>query len=221
VRLVSASPLADKIKSYAVRIDKVVLTPPTTTEGNDSIAILKHTLTISEISSGIEFAFRNVSNVTIARMVFEARFFDVEGNVLETTSRPETDLKPGASRAAMILYPGKNNEYMIKSYALKLIKMTTTETEKVQLRRHEVKNGPEGEVTVDGVVKNISTTKADAALVANFTNPQKENIGSLVVVLRDIDPDTIRRFKFTFKPQPGDIIRTCTLTVGDLVESQT
>ncbi len=220
VRMVSASPLADKIKSYAVRVDRVTLTPTPTAEGNDSVEIFKHTLTIADTLSGVEFAIKNKSNVTIATMVFEARFFDIEGEVLHTASRTETDLKPGASRAVMIQYPGQHDEYKIKSYALRLVRMTTTDTEKVQVRRYEMRTIG-GEVEVDGVVKNISTARVNAALVANFTNPQKENVGSTVVVMRDIEPETIRRFKFKFKPQPGDIVRTCTLTVGDLVESQT
>jgi hypothetical protein len=219
VRIISASSMADKAKSYAVRINKVVLTPPPTVTGNDSIVIFKHTLSISDLSSGVEFAIRNVSGVTAATLIFEAKFFDIEGNVLGTVKRNETDLKPGASRAVMILYPGQDSGYMIKSYAVYVIKMNTTNVEKVQLRRHEMKTNPAGEEEVDGVVKNISAMKTDAALVATFLNPQKENIGTLVLVLRDIEPDSIRRFQLKFKPQSGDTVRTYTVTIGDIAEN--
>jgi hypothetical protein len=173
----------------------------------------------SSLPDGVEVAIKNISGVTAATIIFEARFFDIEGNVLETARRTEVDLKPGGSRALLLQYPRQESSYKLKSYAINIVKMTTADVEKVQLRRHEIKTNPAGESVVEGVVKNISTAKTDVALVANFLNPQKESIGSHVVLIRGMEPESIKRFKMNFKAQPGDTVRTYTLTTGELAEN--
>jgi hypothetical protein len=50
-----------------------------------------------------------------------------------------------------------------------------------------------------------------------FNNSENENIGVRVIILKDIEPDSIRRFHFTFKPIEGDVVKSYTLSIGDLV----
>jgi hypothetical protein len=202
-------------------------TPEPTATGDEKINILKHrlfrmdddygTAATAARATGVELAIRNVSDSTIATAVFEAVFYDQEGNIVDTVEDREVDLKPNTSRGLNIT--SSITEFdKVKSYDVRLIRATTADVEKVQLRRNEIRTTEAGEEEVRGVVKNISEVKTDAALVATFYDPKKENIGTKVLVLRDIEPNTIRQFDFKFKPQEGDTVRTYTLNIGEIVE---
>ena len=222
LRINYSGPKSDKVKSYCVRVAKTILTPEPTATGNERITILKHSLVAAEENypdereASVDLAIRNVSEVTIASAIFEVVFYDIEGNILDTVEHREIDLKPNTSRGIVINCSQQHN-LALKSYSVKITRTTTTDVEKVQLRRHEIKTTGTGE-EVSGVVKNISSVKTDAALVATFYNPKKENIGVRVIVLRDIEPNNIRQFCFLFKPQAGDVVRTYTLNTGEMVE---
>jgi hypothetical protein len=221
LRINYSGPKSDKVKSYCVRVAKTILTPEPVATGNERIAILKHSLIEASADdrqqTGVELAIRNVSDSTIAAAIFEAIFYDIEGNIVDTVKHREIDLRPETSRGVLI-NTSIPESYKVKSYSVKITRMTTTDVEKVQLRRHEIRTNEAGEEEVRGVVKNISDVKTDAALVANFYDPKKENIGTRVIILRGIEPDTIRQFHFIFKPQAGDIVRTYTLNIGEIVE---
>jgi hypothetical protein len=166
---------------------------------------------------GLELAIRNVSDSTIATAVFEAVFYDKEGNILDTIQHREVDLKPDTSRAVHISF-SKFDCKQVKSYDVRIIRTTTADVEKVQLRRHEIGTTQTGEEEISGTVKNLSEVKTDAALVATFYDGRKEAIGTKVLVLRDIEPNAIRQFDLRFRPQEGDRVRTYTLDVGEIVE---
>lgn len=224
IRITSSGPERDKVESYNVRLVKTIMPPEPTATGNEKIKILKHRLFDADIayrgrsSAGVEIAIRNVSDTMIATAVFEAVFYDREGNTLDTAKHGEIELKPNTSRSISILSaitePGK-----VKSYNARITRTTTTDAEKVQLRRHEIRTTEAGEEEVRGIVKNISEVKTDAALAASFYNPEKENIGIRVIILRDIEPNGTKQFHFKFKPQEGDIVRTYTLNIGEVEES--
>ncbi|MFC1875485.1 hypothetical protein ACFLY3_05010 [Chloroflexota bacterium] len=192
--------------------------------GNERITILKHNLSATSIDerggihpASVELAIRNVSDSSFATVLFEAVFYDIEGNVLDTVKHSEIDLKPSFSRAVNInsLTPYHDN---IKSYAIRITRTTTAEVEKVQLRRHEIRTTDTGEEEVRGIVKNISSVKTDVALIATFLDFKKENISIRVVILRDIEPNNTKQFHFLFKPMEGDRVGTYTLDIGDIVE---
>ena len=167
---------------------------------------------------GINIAIKNVSDTTIATLVLKAMFYDIEGNVLDTVKHSEIELKPNTSRAISINYNKQENYQQLKSYDIKITKMTTADVEKVQLRRHEITTTDTSE-EVTGLVKNISNSKTDTALVATFFDSNKEeNIGTRVLILREIESITTRQFHFKFKPMEGDKVRSYTLNIGDLVE---
>ena len=111
----------------------------------------------------------------------------------------------------------KQEVHKLKSYDIKITRMTTADVEKLQLRRHEIRTTDAGE-EVRGIVKNISNIKTDAALIATFLDPKKENIGAKVIILRDIEPNSTKQFHLLFKPMEGDVVRTYTLNIGDIVE---
>jgi hypothetical protein len=224
IRITSSRPESDKVKSYHVRIAKTAITPEPTATGNEKVTILRHEIIETFIDdrgrvypAGAELAISNVSNSTIATALFEAVFYDIEGNILDTVIHKEVDLRPNASRAIRIRTP-KPEIYAVKSYGIKLIRTTTADVEKVQLRRHETSTTKTGEEEVEGTVKNISEVKTDAAVVATFYDSKKENIGTKVIILRDIEPNSIKQYRFKFKPQEGDRVRSLTLNIGEIAE---
>ena len=67
------------------------------------------------------------------------------------------------------------------------------------------------------MVKNLSEVKADAGVAVTFYDAAKENLGTRFVVLRDIEPGTVRMYGFRFRPQPGDTVSSCGVVVGEVV----
>jgi acylphosphatase len=106
--------------------------------------------------------------------------------------------------------------HKVKSYDVRVVRTTTADVERVQIRRHEVTTTEAGEEEISGIVKNISDVKTDAAVVWTFYDPKKENIGTKVVILRDMEPNAIRQYGFRFKPQEGDTVRSYNIIVGEI-----
>ena len=215
---------SDKVKSYCVRVIRTTMPPESKATGNEKVVILKHSLpqVIDDdqddpSSTGVEFAIRNVSDTTIASVVFEAVVYDIEGNILDTVKHKEIDLKPNTSRAVAMNF-SQQGVYQIRGYDVKITRMRTADDEKVQLRWQEMKTTDDGQEEVGGTVKNISGVKTDAALIATFFDPKKENIGTRVILLRDIEPGSIKQFHFLFKPIEEDMVRSHTLNIGEIVE---
>lgn len=203
--------------------NKLSKTPIPTALGNEKIAILSHRLAEMDMPAdgshrarpGLELAISNVSNSTIATAMFEAVLYDQEGNIVDTIRHREIALEPDRSRGILIDFPPYYDE-KVKSYDVRITRATTADVEKVQLRRHEARTTETGEEEIIGIVKNISQDKTDAAVVATFYDGKEENIGTKVVVLRDIEPNTIRQYHLTFKPQEGDKVETYILGVGEI-----
>ncbi len=199
-------------------------TPAPTATGNAQVTILKHCLGSIMDQHGdvgptiIDLAARNVSDSTIATALFEAVFYDEEGNIIDTARHIEIDWQPDTSRGMDITSSlSKFDRDKIKSYHLTLVRTSTADVEKVQLRRHELTTTETGEEEATGIVKNISQVKTDAAVVAIFYDDRKDNIGTRVLVLRDMEPSAIREFRIQFKPQAGDVVASCTINVGEVV----
>jgi hypothetical protein len=197
--------------------------PEATVTGNEKIAIVKHQLIDIQVyntiyQTGVELAIKNVSNSTIATLIFEATFYDKNGNILDSGRHRELDLRPGVTRGIGI--KSKIIEHdRLKSYQVKIVKMTTTDTEKVQLRRQDLKFGVSGEAEFSGTAKNISDVKTDAAVIATFYNHQKETVGDKVLLLKNLEPGKIRTVNFRFQPQEGDIADSCNIKiVSDIAE---
>jgi hypothetical protein len=221
IRIPSTAEDMKSIKSYQINLIKTATAPEPNVTGNDRLVILKHKYLDAcedrglESAAGVEVALRNVSQFTIATALFEAVFFDVEGNVLSTVKHHEFEIKPNFSRS---IYISSNIEQagVVKSYDIKIKRLTTTDMERIQLRWKKIVTNSAGEEEVSGAVKNISDKNSDAVLFATFFDRDNENIGTKTNILKDIEPGTIRQFQFNFKPQPGDKVVTCVLNVGDL-----
>lgn len=223
IRISSSAAEMNFIKNYQLKLLKTATTPQAVVTGNEKLTVLKHKFMDAcedrgqESAAGVEVALRNVSEATVATILFEAIFFDIEGNVVNTIKHYEFEIKPGFSRSIYISSNVEEAE-IVKSYDVKIKRITTTETEKVQIRWKKIVTNENGEEEISGAVKNISDAAIDAALAAVFFDNDNENIGTKFAVLRGIEPGTIRQFQFKFKPQPGDKVVTFALNVGDLIE---
>ena len=195
--------------------------PEPTATGNEKIAIMKHSLSQLDMRKAgagaknlycVEIAVRNISESTIATAIFEVDFYDVYGNLVDTVRHKELDIKPNISRALFIASTADPDTIRIKSYNCKLTKTITADIEKIRICRHVIRTVEDGE-EIEGIVKNISPIKTDAALVANFSDYKNENIGNKVIILKDIEPDCTKQFSFIFKPQEGDSVRTYSLYI--------
>ncbi len=215
------------IEPPTVEIDELPKAPVPTATGDDRVTILKHELTLTDPTeeyptpAGVELAIRNISRQEIATVIFEATFYDQAGQVVSTVKHNEIEFKPDTSRAIRITSTVPHYEsYKVKSYAVRLVRTTTTDEESIQLRRHELNTAADGEEHIWGIAKNIGPATTDAAVVWTFYDPQKQDLGTRVVILRDIEPNTIRQYEFTFKPPKGNTVRTYTVTVGRIEEER-
>ena len=215
------------IKSYDVKINNIVFTPVPVVTGDDRISILKHSFQnmqtpdagLNDIKNQVNIAIRNISNDTVATAIFEADFYDSEGNILGTVRHKEFEIKPNTSRAFMI-QPEGMKEDMAKSYNIKLIKTVTADVEKVQLRRNEFKKLSGGREEVSGLLKNISDEKTDAVLVVTYLDAKEEKIGVRALRVKDIEPNTVRNFSLIFTPPEGETVKTRTFDIGEMTNAE-
>ena len=124
-------------------------------------------------------------------------------------------MEPDTSRAIQITCSRHKYE-RVKSYDVRIVRTTTADVERVQFVRHEIGTTADREEEITGIVKNISEVKTDAAVVANFYDLEEENVGTRVVLVRDIEPKTVRKFDLRFRPQEGEVVRSYTLRIGEI-----
>jgi hypothetical protein len=222
LRIESAKAAEADIKSYVVNVVNVIVTPVPAATGNDRIAIMKHSFGQIDPEKGatnsasIDLAIRNISDKTVATAIFDGIFYDSEGNILDVVRHKEYELRPSTSRAISIISDKVLFE-TARSYNVVLLKTITTDFERVQLRRHEVKTSDRGE-EVRGILKNISDVKTDAALIATFQDSMDEKIGTRVILVKDIEPGACKQFSFVFTPPQGEKIKTYNLGVSEMIE---
>lgn len=188
-----------------------------TVVSNESIKILKHKLRYRTGNSripapSIEIAIRNISETTISNIVFEATFFDQNDNIVEIVKHNEIELKQNTSRAVVIMgtTQGLNRP---ERYHVRITKVIEANVEKVQLRQHQIRSTEAGKEEVTGIVKNISNSKTEAALVASFYDSKNEKIGTKVIIIKDIEPENYKQFSFNFFPTNGENIMTYNLII--------
>lgn len=168
----------------------------------------------SRFPASIDLAIRNESGTAIASAVFEASFFDLEGSVRDTVRQKVIDLAPNTGRGFAIA--SLKFDESIVGYRVRLIRANTSDVEKVQVRRHNIRTTETGDEEVSGMVKNLGSVAADAAVVVSFFDAAKENIGTKAVVLTAIEPGSTRQYFLTFRPQEGDKVSSFSVSVGEI-----
>jgi hypothetical protein len=219
VRLVHKEDATKPVGNYNVKVRDIVMVPMAAFAGNDMVLITKHCLKYMDnaILEGLECGIKNISEKPIATLIIECTFFDGEGSVLSVVKHKETNFLPGNSRGIMIPVPMSGESFRIQSYNGRIFRLITTDIEKIQIVQSIMKAvGSDKEVTI--ICKNISSEKADAAIIVKFFNESKEDVGTKVLVVKDLEPGPTRQYKLSFTPVANDSIKTHEVTVGDLVE---
>ena len=224
IHIFSSGLSEDTINNYHVRLIKTSTCPEPIATGNEKLTILKHSsfdareIDADMCSGGINLSIRNASDSTIATALFEAIFFDIEGNIVGTVKHKEVELLPDCSRAITIYHPVAEPGIFV-SYKVKTIKTTTADVEKVHFRKRDMRLLGTGEIEVFGTVKNISQVETNAAIVVTFYNQNKESIGTRVKILKNFKPSTVQKFQFKHQyQQEGDIVTNVKFLIGEVFE---
>lgn len=223
---------AVNIKSYYVEIIKIITTPIPLVVDNDRIKILKHALHDMDdnidpfnntLKTSVDLAIKNVSDKTVSTAIFSCIFYDSEGNVLNKIYHKEYDIKPNACRLisiSTIETLAKIKSEYAKSYNVTLIKTITTDTEKIQLLRSEVKEMSSNSKEVIGLLKNISDVIVDTVVAVTFLDNAEEKIGMKILQVKDIKPYSTRQFSLVFTPPEGYIVKTHIIDIGETIKGE-
>jgi hypothetical protein len=217
-------PDAGVVRSYNIQLIRVIMSPVPAATGNDKIEITNHIFLAGNNpfgspikGGGVELSVRNNTDETIASTVYNALFFDLEGNVIDTVRYRDLELKPHCSRA-IVIESDKLIGEPARCYNVSILKTIMTDIEKVQIRTHEIQRKPSGKAIISGFIKNVSEVKSDAVIVATFTDYQNEKLGTRAVQIKDVEPGVTRKFSFTFDNPSGERIKSYTIDIGDMIE---
>jgi len=192
--------------------------PLSTATGNDEVIVINHQLieqedrTTEQVWTGVSLAIRNVTESTVARILFIANFYDNKGDLLNTVEHTALYLKAKTSRSVFI-NSSINDIRLVKSYNIRIKETVMADTEKFQIRRNEIRTIETGKEEVRAGIKNISDVESDAVVTATFYNWKKETIGNRAIILRNVEPGKMKYFSFSFTPKEGDILHTYVLNV--------
>ena len=172
----------ETVKSYDISVVHTTMAHTPVVYGDDKVSILKHNIALvnnhphSREWKEIDLVIRNVSNVNIASLIFEATFYDIEGNILDINRHEESDLPSNTSRTICILtstYTYCSEKYHYKniwSYSVKIVKIITSDMQKVRIKYHNRKTVGNATEEINGLVKNIWNMKTDTTIAATFFN---------------------------------------------------
>ncbi len=211
------------IRDCSIKLKKVVVTPSPVAVGNEDVIIMNHSLERDEdfqghVSYKINLAIRNISEKTIATALFNVIFYDSEGNILDIIRHKEFEIKQSTSRAVFIdIVDGIG--MLVKSYNVSILKVITSDVEKVHLCRSGIRKTKDNEEEIIGSLKNISDIKTDVALIATLKDCIDERIGVKVVLIKDIEPNTIRKFHFILNVPEGETVKSYSLYIGEVLEN--
>ena len=229
INVETARAISSQIESYELVIKSINKLPKSIATGSAMVEIIKHDLLIGadpydststsgiiELSIGaVSLAIRNISDKVLSTIIFKVELYDVDNNLIDTIRHEEYELTPFSSRAFMITsskYAGNH----AASYKVSIIKTLTPEVEKVQLRRHDKSILPDGGERISGLLKNLSSEKADSAVIVTLLDSKNERIGTKVAIIKEIAPGSIKRFSFDFYPPCGEKSKSYSIEVGDI-----
>ena len=229
INIETAPALTNIIESYELIIKSITALPKSIATGNDMLEIFKHNLLIGadpydststsgliELSIGaIALSIRNVTDKVLSTIIFNAELYDIDNNLIDMIRHEEYELNPFTSRAIMISSRKYAGNHAV-SYKVNIVKTYTSEKERVQIRRHEKSILPNGGERISGLLKNLSTDKADSAVIATLFDSKDERIGIKVAIIKEIAPGSIRRFSFDYYPLCGEKTKSYNVEVGSI-----
>jgi hypothetical protein len=214
----------ESVGSYDISIIRTTIAPTPLVVGNDKVSILKHDIALvnnfphSKEWKEIDLVIRNISTVNIANLTIEAIFYDIEGNIIDNKIHEEYDLLINTSRTVCIIpnetnfTPGKYHYKDIWSYSVKIIEMKTSDIQRIRIKWHNRKTVGYAIEEINGLVKNICNFKTDAAVTATFYNIHGDKLGTKVMLLRDLEPGSVRNFNICYTPPNGQNVQSYLLS---------
>jgi hypothetical protein len=222
--IVSALAENNDIKSYAFKIDKVVLVPLPDVSGNDMVGILSHSLGIftdeantDNTHMALDMSIQNISENTLARAIFKVEFIDANGKVLSETMHEEFEINIDEYREVAVIAEGVDYN-SIKSYKVNVYKTVPAEIEPIIFKSHEVKILETGNYEVSGIIKNISNNKEMCAVVTVMKDDNDEIIASRVIQISDIDPGQYKLFTIDFSSPDDRMVYSYMLRLANMVD---
>jgi hypothetical protein len=129
--------------------------------------------------------------------MFDVVFYDYYNNIVDIVRERVYEIKSNTNRAFKVTsnkIMNEMNEYA-RSYKITLIRATTTDIEKVILKKEVLTRLESGDMSIRGVVKNVSDFKTDAVVAVSFIDSYGLEVGCRVMQVRDIEPGATREFK--------------------------
>jgi hypothetical protein len=200
--------------------------PDPAVSGNEQVEILSHELilkkaSIAGIGKGVTFSVRNNTETSIGKLVFEALFFDVKGNVVDTIERNINDFESGktysmriqsvkAATIDIISYDVHIKEMVVTplpeaagDQRIIIIKHSFEDTRLLNIDVNQIKRG------IELAIRNVcGQSIASAIFAADLFDAEGNYITTLKHTETDIQRDTSRAFLIQTSSIKDDIIRS-------------
>jgi hypothetical protein len=207
------------------------ITLPCVAEGNDILEVQSHKFAQIEIPFGrgeidwgivIDVAVKNTSEFNIATAVFEIKFYDHVGNLMDVTIWKEYDIPAGSIRPMKISSKKVRDESdtVAKSYEFKVLRTISPEVEKFCLQVGGIKKSEFGEPIFRGIVRNMSSEMADAAIAVTFYNAVGYELFTNVVEVKGVESGAKREFEFACKSLTDDKPESWSVAIGEITKGK-
>jgi len=218
-------PSAEKIAEMSRKAPEPVVS------GNEQVEILSHGLmlkkaSIAGIGKGVFFEFKNNTSASIGKLTFEAVFFDVKGNVIDTIERKINDFEAGKTYT-MRIETGKAAAIDVASYDVHIREMVITPPpevegdQKIVILRHSFQDTGLLDVGITHIKRGIElavrNVSGQAIASAIFAVDLFDGEGKYITTLKhteiDFQRDTSRAFLIQTTSVQDDIVRSYNIKI--------
>jgi hypothetical protein len=219
------SPAPEKIAEMSRKAPDPVVT------GNEQVEIVSHSLmlkkaSVAGIGKGVSFEFKNKTEASIGKLIFEAVMFDAKGNIVDTVERRINDFEAGKTYT-MRMETGKAAAIDVVSYDLHIKDMVITPPPEVEgdrrivIIRHSFQDTGLLDVGITHIkrgielaVRNVSGENIASAIFAvDLFDAEGNFITTLKHTETDIQRNTSRAFLIQTTSIQEDIVRSYNIKV--------
>jgi hypothetical protein len=214
------------IKDYASEVIKVFPVESSGAEGCEAIKVLRHSFhpidglygpVQVERGKSVAVTIENMTEECMAAVVCACDFYDSDGELMDSVRKRISEIKANATKSFVIASQKLAKD--AKKYSVSIIKVITSQEEKILIYRAGTSRMGTGEELVRGLLKNISNSAVDAWFVATFFSSENEVIGTRVLKLEGISPNSTREFSFVYMPPAeGERVSKSVFDIGTVVE---
>ncbi|HAS04758.1 MAG TPA: hypothetical protein DCR71_03220 [Dehalococcoidia bacterium] len=205
-------PSAEKLAEMARKA------PEPVANGNKQVEIVSHKVLPKSgegsPGKGVYLEIKNITSAAIGKLTLQTLMFDAKEYVIDTVEKTVTDFQCDKTRILRIVTSAENAD--VKSYEVKITNIAVTPV--AVATGDERKILPNGDVNVSGMIKNVSGIKTDASIAVTFLDTKKEEPGTVVLPVKDIEPGSVKNFSLLFRPPTGEKVKTYTIDIGETAE---